>query len=527
MERAGKILLASAIVAAAATNAYTAIAAGPALSGVQATNITSSSAQIIWTTDIPSDSHVDYGKISGSFGFMSENRCAGGAAYVVNHCAILPNLSPKTVYYYQVRSMDAGGAYNVLGTYQFVSASEIPVMPTPSAPILKAPQNAGIPVNLLWTGADPATSYNLYRRTPPVSGPWTLVANGLSGTSYSDQTAWQSTNYEYRIVACNNYGCSPDSNYANVFVDANGDTMPPTPPAGLAVVSLTTSSVTFSWHAATDNVGVVLYKIAKNGAFLTDIPAATRSFTDTAVSSSASYLYILTALDAAYNQSSQSSPLYVTIPAPPVPDTTPPNPSPSILLNSVSSSFVNFSWGNANDDTGVAGYKIFRNGLYLADATDTSFIDFGVRPNTLYKYFVMAYDAAGNQSLPGGTLSATTPTGNLGNAVPPPRTNPPTVLGVSINNREPLQRRLAPGSRGKDVKTLQIFLIKEGLLPQGSAGGYFGKLTRQAVIEFQEKYADELLRPSGFARGTGIVGLATRTKINGLLTKQTAPPPLP
>lgn len=69
-----------------------------------------------------------------------------------------------------------------------------------------------------------------------------------------------------------------------------------------------------------------------------------------------------------------------------------------------------------------------------------------------------------------------------------------------------------------DVRCLQQFLKLQGpeIYPEGLVTGNFLSLTRQAVIRFQEKYADEILKPLGLEKGTGYVGLLTRTKINQL-----------
>jgi hypothetical protein len=87
-------------------------------------------------------------------------------------------------------------------------------------------------------------------------------------------------------------------------------------------------------------------------------------------------------------------------------------------------------------------------------------------------------------------------------------------------------RHLALGSRGEDVKYLQIILNSdsetllredEGVGYIGSESEYYGYLTVEAVRKFQEKYAEEVLEPSGFWRGTGYVGDNTIKKLNQLL----------
>ena len=70
-----------------------------------------------------------------------------------------------------------------------------------------------------------------------------------------------------------------------------------------------------------------------------------------------------------------------------------------------------------------------------------------------------------------------------------------------------------------EVKCLQEFLKnrEKDIYPEGIISGNFLELTKNAVIRFQEKYSEEVLKPAGFQRGTGYVGSYTRNKINQML----------
>ena len=77
-------------------------------------------------------------------------------------------------------------------------------------------------------------------------------------------------------------------------------------------------------------------------------------------------------------------------------------------------------------------------------------------------------------------------------------------------------RNLILGARGEDVRRLQLFLVVRGYLTSGSDTGYFGLMTKAALIRFQEAYASEILIPNGLTRGSGFFGAATRAKVEAL-----------
>ncbi|MCX6789536.1 MAG: PKD domain-containing protein [Candidatus Gribaldobacteria bacterium] len=86
---------------------------------------------------------------------------------------------------------------------------------------------------------------------------------------------------------------------------------------------------------------------------------------------------------------------------------------------------------------------------------------------------------------------------------------------------------LGVGSNGEEVAFLQTALEKEGLYQsQGKFG--FDENIASAVVGLQEKYASEILTPSGLKHGTGYVGKSTRAKLNKLYgCGQSTNPPQP
>jgi hypothetical protein len=69
------------------------------------------------------------------------------------------------------------------------------------------------------------------------------------------------------------------------------------------------------------------------------------------------------------------------------------------------------------------------------------------------------------------------------------------------------------------VHCLQEFLGGQGvdIYPEKMVTGNFFDVTKAAVIRFQEKYAEEILVPSGLTRANGVVGPNTRKIINGMI----------
>jgi hypothetical protein len=124
------------------------------------------------------------------------------------------------------------------------------------------------------------------------------------------------TLYHYRFKytdGSNNNGTSRDGTFTTLGSSTNSsDTTPPSVPSGLVTTSVTSSSVSLSWSASTDNVAVAGYKIYRNGVFLTSVSGTT--YTNSSLSASTQYTYAVSAYDTSNNPSAKSSSISVTTP---------------------------------------------------------------------------------------------------------------------------------------------------------------------------------------------------------------------
>ncbi len=96
---------------------------GLMISGVSAGGITTSSAVISWTTNLPADSQVEYGTTIG-YGQST----ALDPTLVTAHSQTLSGLLANTSYHYRVKSRDGGGNPAVSGDFAFTTLPPAPGM---------------------------------------------------------------------------------------------------------------------------------------------------------------------------------------------------------------------------------------------------------------------------------------------------------------------------------------------------------------------------------------------------------------
>jgi Concanavalin A-like lectin/glucanases superfamily/Abnormal spindle-like microcephaly-assoc'd, ASPM-SPD-2-Hydin/Fibronectin type III domain len=199
---------------------------------------------------------------------------------------------------------------------------------------------------------------------------------------------------------------------------AGADTQAPTAPGVPVPTVVSSSQITLTWPAATDNVGVTGYLVdrcagAGCSTFVQVGTPATASFNDTGLSASTSYSYRVRATDAAANLSPYSVTASATTPAP---DTEPPSAPGVLTATAISGTEIDISWSAATDNVGVAGYRVERCEGTGCSAftkigtlvTSTTFADASLNTSTSYSYIVRAQDAPGNLGPYTNVASATT-----------------------------------------------------------------------------------------------------------------------
>lgn len=320
-----------------------------------------------------------------------------------------------------VASAQSGDQFTV-GLQVFGTDVTPPSIPTNLVPTLIAavPQ-----VNLTWnasTDDNGVAYYNIFRDS--------VLYASSSITSFSDAGVMYNATYRYTVSAvdiADNESARSATSSIQVLFGSGGipdDEDPPTVPTNLTGSAATgTPQITLTWDASTDaRNDVDYYNIYRNGVLIGTAPSTT--YVDSTVSLDVVYIYTVSAVDTEDNESDESSPFVIEVSSPP--DTTPPS-IPTGLAAAVDEDIplVSLIWNPSTDSgSGVAGYNVFRNGVFLATVGSPSYNDFTVATATSYTYRVSAYDVEGNESNRSAVLNVVVP----GTEIPP--TVPGNVTAV-------------------------------------------------------------------------------------------------
>ena len=245
----------------------------------------------------------------------------------------------------------------------------------------------------------------------PVSGSFTVPTN-------SSQTATRmrvSMKYNGIPTSCESFTYGEVEDYTVNILGNNADTQAPSIPANLTASNTTETTTDLSWTASTDNVGVTGYDVYQ-GASVIGTTAGT-TYNVTGLSPSSSYSFTVKAKDAAGNESGASNAVSVTTVTPP--DTQAPTVPTNLSASNTTQTTTDLSWTASTDNVGVTGYDVYQGASIIGTTTGTNYNVTGLSASTGYSFYVVAKDAAGNESGASSSVTVTT--------LDPPDTQAPTA----------------------------------------------------------------------------------------------------
>lgn len=348
------------------------------------------------------------------------------------------NVAAGTLYYYEVRAVNAAGEGPVSDEASAMAVT-VEGVPTPPTGLTAVAGSNNILLN--WTAPTTVgagiSAYRVYRGTS-ASGAVTAIAN-LSGTTltYNDGPLPAGVPYYYVVKAVNENGTSDPSN--EVTATVINPTVPTTPKNVVATPGA--GQIVVTWDAP-DSIGATAisgYQIYRsvNGSQLTllgNTTAGTRTFTDTNVDTAHSYGYAVVANNA--NGSSIASTQVTAVPNAPAGTTTSDNTmlyagiaivaiiaaiilaaflmmrrkkpmasAPVGLTALTSAGKIQLNWtAPSNVGGGITEYRIYRGTKAGAEGTTPigtvpgaarTFTDQTVIAGTSYYYVVRAANSAG------------------------------------------------------------------------------------------------------------------------------------
>lgn len=368
----------------------------PLISSITNSNRTLNSALITWGTDEPADTRIEYGTTT-AYGLTTPLV----SSLVTVHSQTLSNLLPGTLYHYRVLSRDAAGNLATSADHVFTTISDTTTPTVPgnvSGAALSTTQ-----INLTWSVSTDnvgVAGYRIYRNGAEIGT--------RSVPTFSDGGLTPDTLYSYRVAAYDAAGnLSAQSAAASVRTLAPADTAAPVI-SGMGAINITAGGALISWSTNEPSDTQIEYGTTTAfGSFTSIVPTLVTAHAQslTGLLPATLYHYRVRSRDAAGNLAVSNNGSFTTAA---LPDTTLPSVPTNVGAAAVSSSQVQLSWSASTDNVGVAGYRIYRNGVQVASSTLPTYLNTGLAANTAYSYAVAAYDAAGNLSPASTAISVTT-----------------------------------------------------------------------------------------------------------------------
>lgn len=529
------------------------------ISGVETATVASASVTIAWTTDLPSDSQIEYGE-SVDLGTLTSL----SSTLVTWHSVAIGNLTPNTNYIYRIKSKPTGTTVATVSPYhEFTTLSHsTPVVAPANIISVGTPAVTSSGATITWMTDKEASSQVEYGLGTGYGE--TSTANSALVTSHSISLSGldPATTYHYRVKSvdeASNITFSEDYTFTTASLAQSGtetiSISAPTAISTLIVGGYDQNSAALEWNVASTNYDQSLeYEVrystspitadnfsGATTAQLTPVyhgdlsPQGTlRTYIVAGLNTNTVYYFAIKSKHQTSAWSSVSNIVSVT-----TTKTTSVNNEAAVSVGSsgggssvvsggygggtggnAASSFeptlikaepadneIIFEWNNPGEANFVRTVVIRKEGSYPASPSDgqtiyegrsKTFTDTKVENGKTYYYSVYSYNHSKTYSAP------------IRVSLAPKAGNKQITFNESgsLISATPVFHFVHSHKKGdKDIEIehLQEVLVAESVFPEKYVTGYFGSITEAALKRFQSKHN---------LPQTGTIDSATQAKLN-------------
>jgi hypothetical protein len=369
------------------TTTGTATTPPPVISNVTATNISTTTATITWTTDQLSSSQVNYG-LSTTYTLSSTLN----PALATSHSVTLTGLAPGGTYDFDVMSGDSSGVSATSTNYTFSTTG------TASVPVITNVGSSSVTsgtATITWTtdqvsssivNFGTSTAYGSSTSLAPLVTSHSVVLTGLSAN----------TTYDFDVVSAN--AANTSSTSTNYAFATSSNTAPPPVVSYLASWGVTTSGVTISWSTNEPANTAVAYGTTNALGQLSPVQTAlsiSHGVTLTNLVAGTTYYFEAQSADGSGNTGYSTMYSFTTLPGPPT--------ISGVAINPGSNNTAAISWTTSAPTNSYVQYGTAA-GAYGAYSVQTALTStpqciLPYVPSGTVHYQLVSADAYGNRVL--------------------------------------------------------------------------------------------------------------------------------
>ncbi|QSE97887.1 S8 family serine peptidase [Fulvivirga lutea] len=281
-----------------------------------------------WTVEAVSGTSYDFSGLSASTNYEVQvrSKCSDGSnsSYTsstnfattevqLNYCAANGNsVSDEYISRVQVGGINNASSAGTGGYQDFTSVSTslakgephtITITPTWTGSLYNEAYGVWIDYNKDgdFTDAGEQVFAQSPTQTSPVSGSFTIPAGAVESSTRMRVIM----RYNAAPSSCGSFNYGEVEDYTIIIGGAAGDTQAPTAPTNLAASNITQTTLTLSWTASTDNVGVVGYDVYQAASLLGTVTGTSANVTS--LTAGTNYSFSVRAKDAAGNVSAAAN----------------------------------------------------------------------------------------------------------------------------------------------------------------------------------------------------------------------------